>query len=169
MTEVHRCDRIMNLKDIYKKDRTHLRNAGIPYRKMMMKERHMTIEERAEQAVALKNRSGYNCAQAVAEVLADQTGLTEEQLYSITSGFGLGMGTMQATCGALVGAGVAAGLKMKGMGTVSCTKQILTEFKSMCGAVTCGDLKSKTDGKVLCSCDDCVRNAVKAYGKVMGI
>ena len=168
MTEVHRCDRIIYLKDIYKTDRTHLRNAGIPYRKMM-KERQMTIEERAEQAVALKNRSGYNCAQAVAEVLADQTGLTEEQLYSITSGFGLGMGTMQATCGALVGAGVAAGLKMKGMGTVSCTKQILTEFKSMCGAVTCGDLKSKTDGKVLCSCDDCVRNAVKAYGKVMGI
>ena len=127
----------------------------------------MTIEQRAEEAVRYKQ--SMNCCQAVLCALADQTGLTEEQLYSITSGFGLGMGTMQATCGALVGAGVAAGLKMKGMGTVSCTKQILTEFKSMCGAVTCGDLKSKTGGKVLCSCDDCVRNAVKAYGKVMGI
>ena len=129
----------------------------------------MTIEERAEQAVALKNSAGYNCAQAVAEALADQTGLPEEQLYSITSGFGLGMGTMQATCGALVGAGVAAGLNRKGEGTVASAKQILTEFKAMCGAVTCGDLKHKTDGKVLCSCDDCVRNAVRAYGKVMGL
>jgi hypothetical protein len=42
----------------------------------------MTIEERAEQAVALKN-SRCNCCQAVLAVLRDQTGLSEEQAKRI--------------------------------------------------------------------------------------
>ena len=123
----------------------------------------MTIEERAEQAVALKNRAGYNCAQAVAAVLADQTGLTEEQLYSITSGFGLGMGTMQATCGALVGAGIALGLmKYEDKPIRSNAKQLITDFKEMSKATSCKDLKGIDTGVMLTSCEDCMKNAIKA-------
>jgi hypothetical protein len=35
-------------------------------------------------------------------------------------------------------------------------------FAAKCGAVLCKDLKGIETGKMLCSCDDCVRNAVEA-------
>ena len=60
----------------------------------------MTIEERAEQGAQLKKSGACNCCQAVAAVLADQAGLSQEALMQIASGFGVGMGNMEATCGA---------------------------------------------------------------------
>ena len=129
----------------------------------------MTINERAEKAVELKNSGGYNCAQAVTAVLADRTGLTEEQLKHVTAGFGAGMGNLDATCGALIGAGVIAGLRTGGLGTVKTARKIQEEFRSRCGAIRCRDLKTMTDGKPLCSCDDCVRNAVMICGEVLGL
>ncbi|WP_026498020.1 C-GCAxxG-C-C family protein [Butyrivibrio sp. WCD2001] len=129
----------------------------------------MTLSERAEKAVALKNSGQYNCSQAVTAALADQTGLSEEQLKQISAGFCAGMGNMEATCGALIGAGMIAGLKTEGKGTLSVTKQIQVEFGKRCGALKCKDLKAVTNGKPLCPCEDCVRNAVMIYGEVMGL
>ena len=40
----------------------------------------MTLSERAEKAVELKNSGRYNCAQSVTAALADQTKLSEEDL-----------------------------------------------------------------------------------------
>ncbi len=48
--------------------------------------------------------SGFNCAQSVFASFAKEAGLTEEQALKITAGFGGGMGRMQHTCGAVVGA-----------------------------------------------------------------
>jgi len=48
--------------------------------------------------------SGFNCAQSVLTSFAKETGLTEEQALKITTGFGGGMGRMQYTCGAVIGA-----------------------------------------------------------------
>ena len=126
----------------------------------------MTIQERAEKAVELKTKGGYNCSQAVTAVLADQTGLTPEQLKQVSAGFCAGMGNLEATCGAVIGAGMIAGLKTEGNGTLRYTRQILEEFQRRCGATKCRDLKSIVDGKVLCPCEDCVRNAVLSYGEV---
>ena len=64
----------------------------------------MNILERAEKAAELKKNGVCNCAQAVASVLADQTDLSEEELMKINAGFAVGMGNMEATCGALIGA-----------------------------------------------------------------
>ncbi len=64
----------------------------------------MNILERAEKAAELKKNGVCNCAQAVASVLADQTDLSEEELMKINAGFAVGMGNMEATCGALVSA-----------------------------------------------------------------
>ena len=58
---------------------------------------------RSEKAAELFS-SGFNCAQSVFTSFANETGLTEEQALKITSGFGGGMGRMQYTCGAVVGA-----------------------------------------------------------------
>ena len=56
----------------------------------------MDINHYLERA-ALLRRQGYNCCQAVAAAPADQTDLSEEQLYQPASDFGLGMGNMEAT------------------------------------------------------------------------
>ncbi len=129
----------------------------------------MTLKERADKAVELKLSGGYNCSQAVTVVLADQTDLTDEQLKHITAGFCAGMGNLEATCGALIGAGMIAGLKTEGKGTLGITRQIQETFRDRCGAIKCKDLKTMTDGKPLCPCEDCVRNAVLIYGEIMGL
>ena len=129
----------------------------------------MDISERAQKAVELKKSGWYNCSQAVTAVLADQTSLTEEQLKQVAAGFCAGMGNLEATCGALIGAGMIAGLKTKGKGTLLATRKMLEAFKKRCGAIQCKELKTVTDGKPLCPCEECVRNAVLIYGEVLGI
>jgi len=77
------------------------------------------------------------------------------------------MGTMEATCGALIGASIIAGLRSNGNGTVRLSKQILNSFKNKCGATICNELKGVKTGKVLCECSECVRNAVLAAEEVL--
>ena len=79
------------------------------------------------------------------------------------------MGNMEATCGALIGAGMVAGLKTQGQGTLRKTRQIQEAFCDRCGSIKCKELKTVTDGKPLCPCEECVRNAVMIYGEVMGL
>lgn len=122
--------------------------------------------ELAEQAVALKHQ-GYNCAQAVTAALHGETEMEEETVNRLAAGFGLGMGNMEGTCGSLVGATMLAGLRTGGKGTMRLARQISEQFQKNCGAVVCKTLKGKTDPAVFCPCDDCVRNAVKAYCAVM--
>ena len=129
----------------------------------------MTLNERAEKAVQLKTSGMYNCAQSVTAALADETGLTEEQLCQVSAGFCAGMGNLEATCGALIGAGMVAGLKTQGRGTLGKAKMIQEEFGRRCGSIKCKDLKTVTDGKPLCPCEECVRNAVMIYGEMMGL
>ncbi|MCR5728036.1 MAG: C-GCAxxG-C-C family protein, partial [Lachnospiraceae bacterium] len=112
---------------------------------------------------------GYNCSQAVTAVLADQTNLTEEQLKQVSAGFCAGMGNQEATCGAIIGVGMIAGLKTEGKGTLKVARSIQETFKDRCGAITCKDLKVVTDGKPLCPCEECVRNAVLIYGEIFGL
>ena len=96
----------------------------------------MTIEERAENAVLFKKDGKGNCCQAVTAALADLTELSEEQLHQIAAGFGGGMGTMEATCGALVGAGIVAGLATRGESTKTYTRQMLRAFSMIISLVT---------------------------------
>ena len=127
----------------------------------------MTLTERADKAVELKTMGGYNCAQAVTAVLADQTSLTDEQLKQVSAGFCVGMGNLEATCGALIGAVMVAGMITDGKGTPRYSKELVSKFNDKCGATICKDLKGITTGKVLCECPDCVRNAVISLGEVI--
>ena len=129
----------------------------------------MNLSDRVGKAVQLKTSGGYNCSQAVTAALADQTNLTDEQLKQISAGFCAGMGNLEATCGALIGAAMIAGLKTEGQGTLKITRQIQETFRERCGAIRCKDLKTVTDGKPLCPCEECVRNAVEIYGEIMGL
>ena len=123
----------------------------------------MTMKQ--DRAVELKNRTGdahYNCAQAVACVFADEAGLESNTLRKLGACFGLGMGTMEATCGALCGAQMIQGLmKFQGKNLRNDAAELYKAFTEKCGGSLCKELKGVGTGKVLCSCDDCVRNAVE--------
>ena len=110
-------------------------------------------------AVSLKH-GGYNCCQAVTAAFGDLTEVPEELLGSLTAGFGGGMGCMESTCGALIGAVMAAGRIQDGRGTIRTAAKLHRAFTDKCGASICRDLKGRDTGKVLCPCDDCVRAAV---------
>lgn len=119
-------------------------------------------DNRAERAVAYKHKD-CNCAQAVLLAFAEELGKSEKELRALGSGFGMGMGCTEATCGALCGAGMVMGLMGKsGKPTAAIMRDILHEFEEKAGATICKDLKGIETGKMLCSCDDCVRHAVRA-------
>ena len=129
----------------------------------------MTIEERAAKAADLKAAGVCNCSQAVVKVFEDKLPLDDETLMKLTAGYAAGMGCLEATCGALIGAVMTAGILTDGVGTPRYSKEILTKFQQKCGATICRELKGVGTGKVLCECPECVRNAVLALGEVMGI
>ena len=129
----------------------------------------MTTEERAEKAAALRQAHTHNCCQAVAAVLTEELPIAAESVFALAAGFAGGMGNMEGTCGAMVGAAMAVGLAMQGSrSAVARTRAVQENFVRRCGALLCKDLKGVGTGKVLCPCEDCVRNAVRAYDSVMG-
>ena len=87
------------------------------------------METRALEAVN-KKKSGYNCAQAVACSYCDIAGIDEETMKNITQAFAVGMGSMEATCGALIGAAVVIGLVNKNKkASFADAKTIIIKFK----------------------------------------
>ena len=121
--------------------------------------RYLPVEERA---VELRGRRICNCCQAVTAALTE-----DPQLILASAGFGGGMGNTQGVCGALVGAVIAAGAKTEGSGTTRYAKLIQEKFRERSGAIICRELKGLDTGKVLCSCEDCVRNAVRSFQEIM--
>ena len=144
----------------------------------------MTTEERME--LGAKYKREMNCCQAVLKAMSDTVDMDEATLHRLAGGFGSGMGTMEGTCGALVGAIMVASLRASGGSRPSAvsaiapavspatatgeamklSRQILPRFRELCGATICRELKGIGTGKVLCSCEDCVRNAVLAAGDI---
>ena len=122
----------------------------------------MTINERMDYAARRKKEM--NCCQAVLVAFASELGKSDEELLRLGSGFGSGMGTMEGTCGALVGAIMVSSLLSEKGAAMAASRAIMPRFKELCGATICRDLKGIDTGKVLCSCENCVRNAVRAAG-----
>ena len=97
----------------------------------------MTIEERAAKAADLKTAGACNCSQAVVKVFEDKLSLDDETLMKLTAGYAAGMGCLEATCGALIGAVMTAGILTAGAGTPRYSKEILAKFQQKCGATIC--------------------------------
>lgn len=121
-------------------------------------------------------KKGYNCAQAVACTYCDLVGIDEETMFKMTEAFGLGMGGMEGTCGAIVGACAVAGLKNSTgnmekpdskLDTYKLSREILDHFKEQNTSVVCKELKGKETGKVLRACPDCVKDAAAILEKVL--
>ena len=115
---------------------------------------------RQEKAVEYKH-NGSNCAQAVLMSYADKLDLDEDTLRKLGAGFGCGMGAFDATCGALCAAQMIEGLGIyKGRPILADAKLLHSDFVRMCGSADCGELKGLKGGRMLCACDDCIKNAV---------
>ena len=90
------------------------------------------------------------------------TGLDEETAMAATAAFGAGMGNMEGTCGALVGAGIVLGLHHKDKAkAMKAMRQIMTQFQAQNGATQCRLLKGVGTGRVLRECHDCVADAAR--------
>lgn len=122
--------------------------------------------ERAEYARNLKASGKCNCAQAVISALYDLTDQKLDDLMNITSGFAVGMGNMEATCGALIGANIILGLIIKN-GTVKYSRQLHNRFKELTKDTICKVIKGRDTGVVLTECDMCCYNAVIAFFDVI--
>ena len=123
-----------------------------------MEESNMSTK--AEYAISLHDK-GYNCAQAVACTYCEQAGLDEETVKNLTQGFAVGMGgSMEATCGAIIGAVNVLGMINKNpQKTMQSARRIISRFKEQNGTVICKELKGIADGVVRRECIDCVKDA----------
>ena len=107
---------------------------------------------------------------------AEEIGVPEETLFAAAEGFGLGMGGMEATCGAVSGAVMLAGFKNScadpknpktKAATYQLTREITRQFAEKNHALVCKELKGVETGVVLRSCPDCIRDAVAIAEKVL--
>ena len=133
----------------------------------------LTIEERVRM-IPILHRKGYTCSQTVLCVYADLLGMDERDLFRISEGFGVGMGGMMLTCGAVTSMAMAANLKNSCGDPESCStkgssirlvKRLATQFQEKNGSVICRELKGMDTGKVLRDCPGCIEDAIRIVGK----
>jgi len=94
-------------------------------------------------------KSGYSCSQSVFSVFAEKLGLDKEASLKVSSAFGGGIAGMGETCGAVIGALMALGLKY---GSSEPSKKhedqeihryaeaFLSRIKSKNGTITCREI-----------------------------
>ena len=118
------------------------------------------MKSRVDEA-ANRKRNGYNCAQAVACTYCDLAEIDEDTMKNLMQGFAAGMGgSMEGTCGALVGATSVLGMINKNpQKTVKDTRKMMQDFMGQNGTVVCKELKGVDDGIVKRECIDCVKDA----------
>ena len=117
---------------------------------------------RKEIAAEKKQCNSHNCAQAVLHTYADLAGISEEAAMNIAGAFGGGMGNMEGTCGAIVGAGLVLGLVNKDKAkSMKQMRQVMTKFQERNGATQCKLLKGVGTKVVLRACPDCVADAAE--------
>ena len=129
-----------------------------------------------KELATLNHNKGYNCCQAVVCAYSKELGIPEDVLFKAAEGFGLGMGGMECTCGAVSGAVMVAGLKNSTANldmpnskaaTYQLSKKLVSAFCEKNGSVICKDLKGIETGNVLRSCAGCIEDAVELIEEML--
>ena len=125
-----------------------------------------------------KFKKGYNCCQAVICAYCEELGVKEEDVFKLTEGFGLGMGGLRDTCGAVTGMFLAIGLSNSAgdmsaplvtkMDTYEKVRRAAELFKEKRGSVYCRDLLTEKGPQPLACCAKCVEAATEVLDE-MGI
>lgn len=128
------------------------------------------MESRKMLAAGRKRCNSHNCAQAVVCTYCDLVGLQEQTALDIAGAYGTGMGNMEGTCGALIGAGMIVGLATKDRNlSRSRMKEIMTRFQERNHATRCRLLKGVDGGKPLRDCPGCVADASEFLEEILGL
>lgn len=119
--------------------------------------------EKIEEARQRKLSGRWNCAQAVSCTFSSEVGADEDAMAPLAAAFGTGMGCLEGTCGALVGAGLILGIHHKGNRpeAMKAMRRIMTKFSARNGATLCKALKGVGTGRPLRACEDCVADAAE--------
>lgn len=122
-----------------------------------------------ELAVEKFNQKGYNCCQAVICAYCEELGVKEEDVFKLTEGFGLGMGGLRDTCGAVTGMFLTISLANSAgdmehplttkMDTYGKVRESAKIFQERLGSIYCRELKSQDGKQPLPCCSDCVETA----------
>ena len=131
-------------------------------------DRGKSMEKRIQNALD-NHKKGYNCSQSVACAFCDLVGVDEDLMFRMMEAYGLGMGNMQGTCGALSGAIAVLGMKNStGCQQIGSKKDsyakakvMMEKFAEMNQSVLCKDIKGMTGGPVLRTCDGCIEDAAR--------
>ena len=117
----------------------------------------------------------YNCCQAVICAYCDTYGIDDTDIFRMTEGFGLGMGGLKDTCGAVTGMFMAIGLhnsagdrydpRKTKMQTYEDVRNAAAAFQEACGSIYCRDLKAVSEGRQMVRCDGCVETAAAILEK----
>ena len=126
------------------------------------------METRKHLAAEKKRSNSHNCAQSVVCTYCDLVGLPEQTALDIAGAYGTGMGNMEGTCGAIVGAGMVIG-RATGDRNLSRSrmKDLMTRFQERNGATRCKLLKGVGTGRVLRDCPDCVADASEFLEEIL--
>lgn len=125
---------------------------------------------KAKKDVAVKKfKQGYNCCQAVACAYCEELGVKEADMFRMTEGFGLGMGGLKDTCGAVTGmflilslAGSAGDMEKPlatKMDTYAKIREAAARFREKNRSIYCRDLKNTEGPQPLVCCIQCVEDA----------
>ena len=126
------------------------------------------MKTRKFEAAEKKQSGKYNCAQAIICTYCDKAKIDEETAYHLGNSFAAGMGNMEGTCGALVGAGIVLGLVNKDrVKSMQDMKQIMTKFQERNCATQCKLLKGIETKKILRECHDCVADAAEFLEEIL--
>lgn len=127
------------------------------------------MSERVEKALEY-HRKGFNCAQAVVCAYCDLVGLDFQTAFKVSEGFGLGMGKLGQTCGAVSGMFFLASMKnsdgnVEAPTTKRATYALVNElgqaFKEKNTSICCDDLLGGEGKPKLRSCPGCIEDAAR--------
>lgn len=123
------------------------------------------------------HKNGYNCSQAVACAFCDEVGIDEKTMFALTEGFGLGLGDMQGTCGAISGAAIILSMKnscanpqepTSKAATYKVIRKLTSRFREKNGSELCHELKgSDNNGVPLRECRGCVEDAATILEEIL--
>lgn len=111
----------------------------------------INVEERELRAMKLF-RDGYNCCQSVvlafSDVVSERTGLSEEQIIAVTSGFGGGFARLREVCGSVSGMTFMAGVispapaaeQPKRAANYALVQELAAQFRELNGSIVCREL-----------------------------
>lgn len=118
-----------------------------------------------------KHKKGYNCAQAVLSVFADEIGMDEITAYKLMEGLGGGVGGLREVCGAFSAAAAVIGFagssgsldgKSK-QATYKTVRDAAELFKEKYDSVICREILAKHPE----TCDEKIAHAVRVVQEII--